>query len=311
MAFEAETLTSSTGADLCLRVHEAEGTPRAIIQIHHGMAEHSARYARFAEYLSGRGFHVAAHDHRGHGHTTAEDAPQGVYASAKGWTKVVEDALAVEEALKARFEGLPHIVFGHSMGGVVAMNHAMARKGELSGLAIWNSNLALGGRKGLLRTVLNLESLFKKPTSPSSWLEALTFKAWGKQIKGGHTDFDWLSRIPEEVNAYINDPMCGWAPSISLWRDFVDGVEHGEDETYLRTLRADLAIHLAAGGQDPATDKGQALKVLAKRLYNARFTDVTMRNDPQARHETLNDIGYETAMSDFADWAERVAQQQA
>lgn len=310
MAFDAETLKSPSGADLCLRVQESQGTPRAIIQIHHGLAEHSARYARFAAYLASRGFHTAAHDHRGHGQTQAEDAPQGVYAASKGWSKVVEDALAVEDALKERFPGLPHIVFGHSMGGVVAMNHAMSRKGEISGLAIWNSNLALGGRKGLMRAVLNLESLFKKSTAPSSWVEALTFKAWGKQIKGARTEFDWLSRIPEEVDAYIQDPLCGWPASISLWRDFMDGVERGEDETYLRAMRADLAIHLAAGGQDPATDKGQALKTLAKRLYNARFTDVTMRHDPKARHETLNDVGFETAMSDFADWAERVALQQ-
>ncbi len=310
MAFVAETFESPSGASLRLHVQEAEGQPLGVIQVHHGLAEHSARYARFAAYLAGRGFHVAAHDHRGHGQTTAEDAPRGVFGAPKGWNKVIEDALAVEDHLKARFPGLPLIVFGHSMGGVVAMNHAMERKGEISGLAVWNSNLAIGGRAGLMRAVLNIESLFKKPQSASTWLEGLTFKAWGKQVKGHRTDFDWLSRIPEEVDAYINDPECGWPASISLWRDLIEGTELGESENRLRAMRTDLAIHLAAGGEDPATDKGQAAKVLASRLYNARFSDVTMRRDPQARHETLNDIGYETAQSDFADWAERVARQQ-
>ncbi len=148
MAFVAETFESPTGASLRLHVQEADGQPLGVVQIHHGLAEHSARYARFAAYLAGRGFHVAAHDHRGHGETTAEDAPRGVFGAPKGWSKVVEDALAVEDHLKARFPGLPHIVFGHSMGGVVAMNHAMERKGELSGLAVWNSNLALGVEPG-------------------------------------------------------------------------------------------------------------------------------------------------------------------
>jgi len=309
MAFVAETLESPSGARLRLHVQPADTDPIGIVQIHHGLAEHSARYARFAAHLASRGFHVAAHDHRGHGETRADDAPQGVFGADTGWAKVIEDAKAVEDHLRTRFPNLPVIVFGHSMGGVVAMNHAMARKGEIAGLAVWNSNLALGGRIGLMRTVLNLESLFKKKTAPSTWVEALTFKAWGKQIKGARTPFDWLSRIPEEVDAYIQDPQCGWPASISLWRDFIKGVEHGESETYLRAMRTDLAVHLAAGGQDPATDKGAALKVLAARLYNARFSDVTMRRDPQGRHETLNDEGADTAMTDFADWAERVARQ--
>lgn len=310
MAFDAQSLPSPSGATLNLYVQPAAVPPRAIVQIHHGLAEHAARYARFAAHLSARGFHVAAHDHRGHGGTTADDAPRSVFAAKNGWRKVIDDACAVEDHLKAQFPGLPHIVFGHSMGGVIAMNHAMARKGALAGLAIWNANLALGGRTNLMRTVLNLEGLFKKRNAPSTWMEALTFKGWGKQIKGARTPFDWLSHLPEEVDAYINDPDCGWAASRSLWYDLIELTGRGESETDLRAMRTDLAIHLAGGGEDPATDKGEALKVLAKRLYHARFTDVTMRFDSKGRHETLNDEGYEQAMVDFGDWADRVAAQQ-
>jgi alpha-beta hydrolase superfamily lysophospholipase len=193
------------------------------------------------------------------------------------------------------------------MGGVVAMTQAMARAGEIDGLAVWNSNMALGGRAGLMRAVLGLESLFKTADAPSTWMDALAFKAWAKAIKGARTDFDWLSHIPEEVDKYVNDPLCGRPASIQLWRDLVDGAERGADEHRLRTMRRDLPIHLAAGGEDPATDKGQAMKMLAARLYNARFSNATMRFDPKARHETLNEEGYEDAMSDFVSWVEEKA----
>ena len=306
MPFDVDTLDSPTGARLALRTAPARGPARGIVQVHHGMSEHSGRYAEFAAVLAERGFHVGAHDHRGHGHTQADDASPGVFAHSDGWTKVVDDARAVEEALRARFPDLPLIVFGHSMGGVTAMGHAMARKGVVAGLAVWNANLALGARAGLIRTVLLLENLFKKKTAPSTWMDALTFRAWGRAIKGRRTDYDWLSRLPEEVDAYVADPLSGRAASISLWRDYVDGSEQGEDETRLRAMRRDLPIHLAGGGADPATDKGKALKVLAARLYNARFTDVTMRTDPKGRHETHHDEGKAQAMADFADWAERV-----
>jgi alpha-beta hydrolase superfamily lysophospholipase len=306
MSFTEDTLTSPSGAQLRLRVGAPAGAVTGVVQIHHGLAEHGARYARFAQALSARGIAVINHDHRGHGWTTAPDAPDGVFAAKAGADKVMEDALAVEDHARKTWPDRPLIVFGHSMGGVIAMNHAMARGDALAGVAIWNANLALGSRASLMRFVLGLEGLFKARTDPALWLDALTFKAWGKQVKGGTSRYDWLSRISEEVQAYVDDPKCGQPASFSLWQDLIRLTEQGEDEHRLRTVRTDLPIHLAAGGDDPATDKGKAVKTLSARLYNARFTDVTMRFDPIGRHETLNDTGREQAMEDFADWAERV-----
>ncbi|XBQ17158.1 MAG: alpha/beta hydrolase [Oceanicaulis sp.] len=311
MRFEPEILDSPSGARLAVRVRAPEGEPRGIVQIHHGLSEHAGRYEDFAEFLADRGFAVGAHDHRGHGRTDADDALPGVFAAKDGAGKVTTDALAVETLLRTRFADTPLIVFGHSMGGVIAMNHAMQRDdarqgGPLAGLAIWNSNLDLGPRAGLIRFVLGAEKLFRKKTAPSSWMDALTFSAWGKAVKGGSSRFDWLSRDADAVKAYVDDPLCGRAASISLWEDLLRLNEIGEDEHRLRNLRTDLPIHLATGGEDPATDKGKAVKTLASRLYNARFTDVTMRFDPSGRHETLNDLGKDKAMEDFADWAGRV-----
>ncbi|MGP1275073.1 MAG: alpha/beta fold hydrolase [Caulobacterales bacterium] len=304
--FQPEFVDSATGARLCLRVMEAEGPARGIVMIHHGLAEHGGRYERFARYLASRGYHACAHDHRGHGQTSAPDAPPRVYALKDGWMKVMGDARFVREHMMARFPGLPLIVFGHSMGGVIAMNQAMDEHQHLAGVAVWNANLALGGLAGLMRALLWIEGLFRKPAGPSLWLNALTFEAWGKQVKKARTDCDWLSRIPEEVDAYIADPLCGWPASRLLWRDFVNGFERGEDGARLENMARDLPIHLAGGGADPATNNGKAVKILAGRLYNNRFTRVTLRHDPKARHETLNEIGYEQAMSDLADWADRI-----
>ena len=64
-------------ATLAFHHEAAEGAPRAILIVCHGLAEHSKRYARFAAAMAARGYHVFAHDHRGHGETTAPDAPIG------------------------------------------------------------------------------------------------------------------------------------------------------------------------------------------------------------------------------------------
>ena len=63
------TTMASDGTALFTYRWLPEGPPRAIVQIAHGMAEHAARYARFAEVLTGAGYAVYDNDHRGHGHT--------------------------------------------------------------------------------------------------------------------------------------------------------------------------------------------------------------------------------------------------
>ncbi len=79
-----ERLKSGSGADLALRHQQAVGEPKGVIQICHGLAEHSGRYEQFARAMAQQGFAVYAHDHRGHGNTKAADAPVGRFAKEDG-----------------------------------------------------------------------------------------------------------------------------------------------------------------------------------------------------------------------------------
>ena len=97
MPFDAQReLKSPSGATLNLYVREAAGPSRGVIQVNHGLAEHAARYARFADFMAEKGFATYAHDHRGHGHTTAPDAPLGSFAAEDGYAKVIADVGARE-----------------------------------------------------------------------------------------------------------------------------------------------------------------------------------------------------------------------
>ncbi len=104
----------------------ADVRPRAILVLLHGLAEHSGRYARFADFMAQRGFQVYAHDHRGHGMTQAPDAPLGRFATHDGGLRVVEDVLVVIETARERHPALPVFLFGHSMGGLIAWNTVLA-----------------------------------------------------------------------------------------------------------------------------------------------------------------------------------------
>lgn len=310
MFSEAETLRSPSGATLALRHEPARGSARGILLVSHGLAEHSARYEAFAARLSTEGFHVYAHDHRGHGFTTAPDAPRGQFAPRGGIGRVVEDMRAVRDLAVARHPGLPVVLFGHSMGGLLALAYAEAHPTDIDALAVWNSNLEPGLAGRVAQVVLAAERMLKGSDVPSGILPRLTFGAWGKSIPGRRTEFDWLSHDAAEVDAYIADPLCGFDVNVSLWIDifavtFADASAEG-----LARLPKGLPIHLVGGDEDPATDCGRATLALAERLKKSRLEDVTTIIYRGMRHETLNESRAlrDPAVEAFAQWCRRAVE---
>lgn len=306
MFAETQRLESPTGATIAYHHSPAKGDARGILLISHGLAEHSRRYAAFAEAMAARGFHVYAHDHRGHGETIAADAPIGRFARRNGVGQVISDVLAMRELAATAHPGLPIILFGHSMGGLISLNTVVTHPDKFDAVAVWNSNFnpGLAGRAAQL--ILKTERMFKGSDVPSGSLPKLTFATWGKSIPNRRTEFDWLSRVPEQVDKYIADPLCGFNASVSLWLDIFELSFRAPQKTYLDRLRRDMPIHLTGGGKDPATDNGKAISWLSNHLKNAGFSHITTAIHPDMRHETLNEIGAAQAISDFADWCEKV-----
>src|ERR1700679_28593 len=101
------------GQTLLARRWLPEGPPRAVVQIAHGLAEHSARYARLAAALNAAGYAAYANDHRGHGPKAAPgdraagaaDRPRGAPAArqARQEQPHLSDVVRrVQQAVQAR-----------------------------------------------------------------------------------------------------------------------------------------------------------------------------------------------------------------
>ncbi|MDX8467639.1 alpha/beta hydrolase [Mesorhizobium sp. VK23B] len=299
-------LASPTGADLNIYVKHAGGNPRAAIQINHGLAEHAARYARFAEFLAEHGFHVYAHDHRGHGATKAPDAPLGRFAAVDGIAKVIADVGAVHDLIAAEHPGFPVIVFGHSLGASIALNFVLRHSQRIHAAAIWNGNFSQGLLGQLALGILGWERMRLGSDVPSRLLPRLTFQAWGKAVPNHRTLFDWLSRDPVEVDKYIADPLCGWDASISMWRDVVRMALHAGTDSSFAGVRRDLFVNLVGGEKDPASDYGKAVRHLARRMDAMGFSNLVSKVYADTRHESLNEINRDIVMSDFIAWADHV-----
>src|SRR5690606_11561499 len=125
---------------------------------------------------------------------------------------------------------------------------------------------------------------------------------WARQVPGRKIPFDWLSRDPDEVKKYIDDPLCGWDASVSLWQDLFGCVFFGADDCNFSRIRRDLPFNLVGGANDPATEGGKAVEHLAGRLRRMGFSNLVSTVYADTRHESLNELNRDVIMRDFVEW---------
>ncbi len=95
--------------------------PREMICLVHGLGEHSGRYARWAELFVDAGFGLVAVDLPGHGRT------QGRKAYVKTYDELLDTVDLLLRKTEELFPGVSRILYGHSMGGNIAINYAISR----------------------------------------------------------------------------------------------------------------------------------------------------------------------------------------
>ena len=106
--------------------------PRALIAIVHGTGEHSGRYAALAEALVGRRFTVVSLDLPGHGEAPG---PRGDWPSwADVRDRVIPSMFTVTRGMPGQPLDLPVVLLGHSMGGLMALDYALAHPKTLLGV---------------------------------------------------------------------------------------------------------------------------------------------------------------------------------
>ena len=196
---------------------------------------------------------------------------RGRFGTPSGQEKVIADVAAIHGLISAEHPGLPVIVFGHSMGGLIALNYRAAPSGRRAcGCDLEREFLrrpcrprgAGDPRLGKIPARLRRALAAACPASPS--------RPGASRCPDHDTPFDWLSRDPDEVRKYIEDPLCGWDASVSLWQDLFGFVFHGADDRNFsgldpqgpalqpRRRRKGPGDRRRQGGQNTSQDRLQA-----------------------------------------------------
>jgi alpha-beta hydrolase superfamily lysophospholipase len=249
-------------------------TPKAVIQLAHGAGEHAMRYfERLAPLVEG-GYVVYAADHRGHGMTSGM-AQLGDFGPG-GAPAAVDDMAVLARLVREREPGLALVLFGHSMG-------AMFSQAWLPDHSELIDALVLSGTAG------------PSPIRPDS-LNA--------DFAPERTPYDWLSRDPAEVDAYIADPFCGIRFAPASQASFMTLRERRLDAGALAKVRKGLPVYIFVGDADPINAKLARLTPLVD-AYRDAGLEVTLKVYPGGRHEMLNETNRAEVVADLKAWLDR------
>lgn len=302
MRADTRTLVSpQDGVPLFVRTWLPDGEAKGVVQLAHGMAEHSGRYERFARALTDAGYAVWIHDHRGHGETGSLPGERGYFADSHGWDTAVEDLTTVAEAAREAHPGLPLFFFGHSMGSLLGRDHVTRYGQHLAGAVFSGTSGDQGVLGRLAEAVAKVESRVRGRRATSPLMDKLIFGQFNLGFRPTTTKFDWLSRDAEEVAAYVADPRCGEVSTAGFFADLLGGTNRLPALAPL--VPADLPVLFVSGDRDPVGGKGgRGVRDVADGLAAAGVRDVTVSLHPEGRHEMLNETNREDVMAEVIAW---------
>ncbi|MCE1178292.1 MAG: alpha/beta hydrolase [Micrococcales bacterium] len=302
MRSTTETHQTSDGMRLAMRRWLPDGEPKAVVQVAHGMAEHSERYGRLAERLTDAGYAVYAHDHRGHG-PAAQAGTFGHFADSDGWDVAVDDIRSVMATAQGERPGLPFFLLGHSMGSLMARTLVIDGSDGITGLVLSGTAGDPGPIAKVGRAIALVEGRVRGGRKPSQIMNKLTFGQFNAAFTPARTDFDWLSRDTAEVDGYIADELCGQVSSSRLFADMLDGTQRIAKDENVARVRKDLPILLISGDADPVGGKGgEGVKGVLAQYQKAGVEDVSMWLYPGARHELFNETNRDEVVDDLIGW---------
>ena len=280
-------------------------SPKGVVQIAHGMAEHARRYDNFASFLNKNGYIVFADDHRAHGMTSTKQSTKGVKGYHKGdiYFDTVRDEVAITAHLKERY-GLPVIYLGHSYVSMVGQRY-VEMSPAVDGVILSGSAMMKGALLSAGAAISKLQYKIRGGEVKADLLDKMSFGSYNAPFKK-EGPFAWLSRDKEQVKKYIFDEQCGYVMSISFFKHFLNGLKASYKPENLGAINKDLPIAIFSGDKDPVGGNGKLVTALYDQYKNLGVKDVSIKLYPDARHEIINEINNAEVYQDILDAANKM-----
>ena len=276
---------------------------KAIIQISHGMKEHSGRYQEYMEFMAQQGYVMVAHDHIGHGLSVNNPSEYGYFAEKDGYLCVLSDLATTAGRIKKSFPQLKLFLLGHSMGSFHARVFAAKYKYLVDGVIISGT----GGSNPLVapgRLLIDLFIKFKGDKATSKFITKVIFGSYLKKIKNPKTASDWLTRDEEMVKKYRSDPACRFYFTLGGYKDLVTILSVANTKECFANTKKDIPYLMISGDMDPVCQWGKGANEVYNNYKNNGVKDITLMLYQGGRHEMLNELNRDEVYADILQWIE-------
>lgn len=244
--------------------------PRAAVSLVHGIGEHSGRYSHVARTLNEAGYALVAFDLRGHGHS---GGPRG---HAPDYETLMADVDLLVQETGRRFPGRPHFLYGHSLGGNLALNYCLRRSPALAGVVVTSPWLALATRPPRWKAALGWLLNRARPAATLS--------------RGNNPAA--LSSDPAVVAAYLRDLLVHDRISARLYAVMATSGA----EALAQAARFPLPLLIMHGAADTVTSP------FASQAFCNTAPDCTFHLWPRLRHELHNERERDEVLAVIISW---------
>lgn len=191
---------------------------RGTIQLMHGMCEHLGRYSHVARQLTAQGYVVFGMDMPGHGKSVPDSTQLGHIPLDEDVDGLLADEHALFTLVNSCYDAsTPHFLLGHSLGSFLARAFLARFKPDVRAVALIGAGQVSPVLRTLGSALTRLLVALRNDQYRSRFIDALGAGAYAKAFQPARTPFDWLSRNPQVVDAYLRDPLCGAPFSVASY----------------------------------------------------------------------------------------------
>ena len=278
-------------------------SPRAVVQLCHGMVDFVKRYEHLAMALVKNGIVFAGNNHLGHAKSSNTPQDLGFFADRDGYHHVLRDVHTMNRYLRQKYPNVPIVLMGHSMGSFIARLFIAKHPHAADGVIIHGT----GGPNPLTplgHLVAGMIGLVCGNRHRSKTLRAITFSGYNSHYPKSEGPNAWLTRDLSIINECDGHPYSGFIFTVSAYRDLFRFLARSNSKSWFQSYPKGMPTLIMSGTEDPVGGYGKGVATVYKNLLLAGVSDVRLRMYEGGRHELFRDTCRQEVFRDITAFVE-------